>query len=171
MLLHGIEDPSFVRHDNTLARPYISYTHRQTASTSCSRILPSAGKEELGSSSNFPTALPHPRDGGPFPRPHHSFAEARRTRRGRPTRRLALRRRGQDAPQGDADGGVQPAHHRSPAQLVSSSPTPRSAPTSCSSRRARPTEGHLVLRAPSARRTEGVFDDEADPDRAFPGMR
>jgi type I restriction enzyme M protein len=25
MLLHGIEDPSFVRHDNTLARPYISY--------------------------------------------------------------------------------------------------------------------------------------------------
>src|SRR5919201_179162 len=24
MLLHGIEDPSFVRHDNTLARPYIS---------------------------------------------------------------------------------------------------------------------------------------------------
>jgi len=26
MLLHGIENPSFVRHDNTLARPYISYT-------------------------------------------------------------------------------------------------------------------------------------------------
>src|ERR1019366_5145473 len=25
MLLHGIDDPSFVRHDNTLARPYISY--------------------------------------------------------------------------------------------------------------------------------------------------
>lgn len=25
MLLHGIEDPSFVQHDNTLARPYISY--------------------------------------------------------------------------------------------------------------------------------------------------
>src|SRR5664279_2347469 len=25
MLLHNIEDPSFVRHDNTLARPYISY--------------------------------------------------------------------------------------------------------------------------------------------------
>jgi len=27
MLLHGIENPSFVRHDNTLARPYISYTY------------------------------------------------------------------------------------------------------------------------------------------------
>ena len=25
MLLHGIENPSFVRHDNTLARPYISW--------------------------------------------------------------------------------------------------------------------------------------------------
>ena len=27
MLLHNMEDPSFVRHDNTLARPYISYTN------------------------------------------------------------------------------------------------------------------------------------------------
>jgi type I restriction enzyme M protein len=26
MLLHGVEDASFVRHDNTLARPYVSYT-------------------------------------------------------------------------------------------------------------------------------------------------
>jgi type I restriction enzyme M protein len=26
MLLHGIEDPSFVRNDNTLARPYLSST-------------------------------------------------------------------------------------------------------------------------------------------------
>jgi type I restriction enzyme M protein len=26
MLLHGIEDPSFVRHDNTLARPLISWS-------------------------------------------------------------------------------------------------------------------------------------------------
>jgi type I restriction enzyme M protein len=28
MLLHGIEDPSFVRHDNTLARPYISWEQK-----------------------------------------------------------------------------------------------------------------------------------------------
>jgi type I restriction enzyme M protein len=27
MLLHGVEDASFVRHDNTLARPYVSYTN------------------------------------------------------------------------------------------------------------------------------------------------
>jgi type I restriction enzyme M protein len=25
MLLHGIEDPSFVEHDNSLTRPYASY--------------------------------------------------------------------------------------------------------------------------------------------------
>ena len=29
MLLHGIEDPSFLRHDNTLARPYISWGHNE----------------------------------------------------------------------------------------------------------------------------------------------
>ena len=34
MLLHGIEDPSFLRHDNTLARPYISWA-AMNASTSC----------------------------------------------------------------------------------------------------------------------------------------
>ena len=28
MLLHGIEDPSFVRHDNTLARPYIGWEQK-----------------------------------------------------------------------------------------------------------------------------------------------
>jgi len=28
MLLHGIEDPSFVKHDNTLARPYSSWARR-----------------------------------------------------------------------------------------------------------------------------------------------
>src|SRR3546814_8068268 len=28
MLLHGVEDPSFVRHDNTLARPYISWEQK-----------------------------------------------------------------------------------------------------------------------------------------------
>jgi type I restriction enzyme M protein len=26
MLLHGVEDPTFVRHDNTLARPYIGWS-------------------------------------------------------------------------------------------------------------------------------------------------
>jgi type I restriction enzyme M protein len=53
MLLHGIEDPSFVRHDNTLARPYVSYS----ASDRVDIVLtnpPFGGKEEAGIESNFP---------------------------------------------------------------------------------------------------------------------
>ena len=53
MLLHGIESPSFVRHDNTLARPYISYG----ASDRVDIVLtnpPFGGKEEDGIESNFP---------------------------------------------------------------------------------------------------------------------
>jgi type I restriction enzyme M protein len=53
MLLHGIENPSFVRHDNTLARPYISYG----AADRVNIILtnpPFGGREEDGIESNFP---------------------------------------------------------------------------------------------------------------------
>ena len=53
LLLHGIDDPSFVNHDNTLARPYISYT----ASDRVDIILtnpPFGGREEDGIESNFP---------------------------------------------------------------------------------------------------------------------
>jgi type I restriction enzyme M protein len=53
MLLHGINDPSFVRHDNTLARPYISYG----ASDRVDIVLtnpPFGGREEDGIESNFP---------------------------------------------------------------------------------------------------------------------
>jgi len=53
MLLHGIENPSFVRHDNTLATPYISYT----ASDRVDIVLtnpPFGGREEDGIESNFP---------------------------------------------------------------------------------------------------------------------
>ncbi|MDS4058496.1 MAG: class I SAM-dependent DNA methyltransferase [Candidatus Contendobacter sp.] len=53
LLLHGIDDPSFVSHDNTLARPYISYG----ASDRVDIILtnpPFGGREEDGIESNFP---------------------------------------------------------------------------------------------------------------------
>ena len=53
MLLHNIKDPGFIRHDNTLARPYISYT----ASDRVDIILtnpPFGGKEEDGIETNFP---------------------------------------------------------------------------------------------------------------------
>ena len=53
MLLHGIEDPGFVRHDNTLARPYISYGQSDRVDIILTNP-PFGGREEDGIESNFP---------------------------------------------------------------------------------------------------------------------
>ena len=53
MLLHGIQDPSFVRHDNTLARPYISWEQKDRVDIILTNP-PFGGKEEDGIESNFP---------------------------------------------------------------------------------------------------------------------
>ncbi len=53
MLLHGIDDPSFVRHDNTLARPYISYTQADRVDIVLTNP-PFGGREEDGIETNFP---------------------------------------------------------------------------------------------------------------------
>lgn len=53
MLLHGIENPGFVRHDNTLARPYISYTQSDRVDIVLTNP-PFGGREEDGIESNFP---------------------------------------------------------------------------------------------------------------------
>ncbi|WP_299809784.1 class I SAM-dependent DNA methyltransferase [uncultured Roseibium sp.] len=53
MLLHGIEDPSFLRHDNTLARPYISWGQDERVDIILSNP-PFGGREEDGIESNFP---------------------------------------------------------------------------------------------------------------------
>ena len=56
MLLHNIDDPSFVRHDNTLARPYISYTQSDRVDIVLTNP-PFGGREEDGIESNFPKHL------------------------------------------------------------------------------------------------------------------
>ncbi len=53
MLLHGIENPGFVRHDNTLARPYISYGQSDRVDIVLTNP-PFGGREEDGIESNFP---------------------------------------------------------------------------------------------------------------------
>ena len=53
MLLHGIEDPGFVRHDNTLARSYVSYTQSDRVDIVLTNP-PFGGREEDGIESNFP---------------------------------------------------------------------------------------------------------------------
>ena len=53
MLLHGIEDPGFVRHDNTLVRPYTSWERKDRVDIVLTNP-PFGGKEEDGIESNFP---------------------------------------------------------------------------------------------------------------------
>src|SRR5207244_7426 len=53
MLLHRIEDPSVVHHENTLARPYISYTQSDRVDIVLTNP-PFGGREEDGIESNFP---------------------------------------------------------------------------------------------------------------------
>ncbi|MCY4312400.1 MAG: class I SAM-dependent DNA methyltransferase, partial [Gammaproteobacteria bacterium] len=53
MLLHGIEDPSFVHHDNTLARPYVSWGTSERVDIVLTNP-PFGGQEETGIESNFP---------------------------------------------------------------------------------------------------------------------
>ena len=53
MLLHGIEEPSFLRHDNTLARPYISWEKKDRVDIVLTNP-PFGGKEEDGIENNFP---------------------------------------------------------------------------------------------------------------------
>jgi type I restriction enzyme M protein len=53
LLLHNIDDPSFIRHDNTLARPYISYTQSDRVDIVLTNP-PFGGREEDGIETNFP---------------------------------------------------------------------------------------------------------------------
>ena len=53
MLLHGVEDPSFLRHDNTLARPFVSWGSSDRVEIVLTNP-PFGGKEEGGIESNFP---------------------------------------------------------------------------------------------------------------------
>ena len=54
MLLNGVEEPHFVRHDNTLARPLISWTKDERVDIILTNP-PFGGKEEDGIENNFPT--------------------------------------------------------------------------------------------------------------------
>ena len=53
MLLHGIEDPVFVKRENTLARPYVDWGQKDRVDIVLTNP-PFGGKEEDGIESNFP---------------------------------------------------------------------------------------------------------------------
>ena len=153
MLLHGIEDPSFVRHDNTLARPYVSYTQADRVDIVLTNP-PFGGKEEPGIESNFPAhfqtretadlflaliiRLLKPGGRAAVVLPDGSlFGEGVKTRL-------------KEA----ADGGVQPPHHRPAAEQRLQAVRVASARTCSSSRRAsRPRRsGSTSTACPRARR-------------------
>jgi type I restriction enzyme M protein len=56
MILHGIEVPSQVRHDNTLAKPLISWSPKDRVDVIVTNP-PFGGQEEDGIESNFPQAM------------------------------------------------------------------------------------------------------------------
>jgi type I restriction enzyme M protein len=56
MLLHGIEVPVNIRHDNTLAKPYASYTSTDRVDVILTNP-PFGGMEEDGTEKNFPAAF------------------------------------------------------------------------------------------------------------------
>lgn len=56
MILHGIEVPNQIRHDNTLARPLISWGPKERVDTIITNP-PFGGQEEDGIETNFPQAM------------------------------------------------------------------------------------------------------------------
>lgn len=56
MILHGIDVPTNIRHDNTLSRPLISYTPKERVDIVLTNP-PFGGMEEDGIESNFPAAF------------------------------------------------------------------------------------------------------------------
>ena len=169
MLLHGIEDPSFVRHDNTLARPYISYGQSDRVDIILTNP-PFGGKEEDGIDSNFPATLPHQGNRRPVSGAVYPPLEARRPRRHRFARWLAIWRRRENPAQGTPARRVQPAHHRAPAQQrLQTLRQHRHQPAVL--REGRADERHLVLRTPCAGRPESLFDDQTDQGRASARLR
>lgn len=56
MILHGVDVPTNIRHDNTLARPLISYTPKERVDVVLTNP-PFGGMEEDGIESNFPTVF------------------------------------------------------------------------------------------------------------------
>lgn len=167
MLLHGIEDPSFVRHDNTLARPLISWGKDERVDIVLTNP-PFGGKEEDGIENNFPTFRT---------KETADLFLALIARLLKPDGRAAvvlpdgtLFGGRQDATERTSDGGVQRPHYRAPAQFgIQTVCLDRHQPVVL--REGHADQVHLVLRATCAGRPESLFNDEADPIGAFPGLR
>jgi type I restriction enzyme M protein len=115
LLLHGIDVPSNVRHDNTLARPLRDWGPKERVDVIVTNP-PFGGMEEDGIEANFPAEFRTRETADLFlvllmkilkPGGRAGLVLARRH---------PVRRRRQDPHQGGPAHRVQPAHHRPPAQ-------------------------------------------------------
>ncbi len=164
MLLHGIDDPSFVRHDNTLARPYISYGQSDRVDIVLTNP-PFGGREEDGIESNFPKHFQT--------RETADLFLALIVRLLKPGGRAAV-----VLPDGTLFGeGVKTRlkeHLLEECNLHTIVRLPNSVFKPYASigtnllffEKGTPTQGDLVLRAPRPRGPEGLLDDQAHPLRA-----
>ncbi len=115
MLLHGIDVPSNVRHDNTLARPLRDWGPKERVDVIVTNP-PFGGMEEDGIETNFPAEFRTRETADLFLVLLMKLLKPGGRAGARAARRHALRRRRQDPHQGSAAHRVQPAHHRPPAQ-------------------------------------------------------
>ena len=117
MLPHKVEDPSFLRHDNTLARPYISWSREDRVDIVLT-YPPFGGTEEDSIEANFPKHFQTRETADLFlALIVRLLKPGGRGRRG-PARLLAFRGGRQDPAQGTPDGGVQPPQYCAPAEWV-----------------------------------------------------
>jgi type I restriction enzyme M protein len=115
MILHGIDVPSNIRHDNTLARPLRDYGPKDRVDVIVTNP-PFGGMEEDGIENNFPATFRTRETADLFlALIMHLLKDGGRAARGA-ARWHPVWRRHQDPHQGTTAGRVQPAHHRAPAQ-------------------------------------------------------
>jgi type I restriction enzyme M protein len=117
MILHGIDTPSTIRHDNTLSRPYEGLRATRTGSTSSSPIPLLAAWRRTASKTTFPPAFRTRETADLFMA--LIIKLLKKNRAGPPSccpTAFLFRRRHEDPAQGKPAGRVQSAHHRPPAQ-------------------------------------------------------
>ena len=115
MLLHGIENPSFVRHDNTLARPYTSYGASDRVDIVVTNP-PFGGREEDGIESNFPQHFRTKETADLFLALIIPATQTGRACGSCTSRWDDVWRGRENSPQGSLDGGVQSSHDCSPSE-------------------------------------------------------
>jgi type I restriction enzyme M protein len=134
MMVHGIEVPTNIRHDNTLRRPLRDYGPRDWVDVVVTNP-PFGGMEEDGIEGGFPSEFRTRETADLFLVLVMDVAEAGGPGGDRAAGWHLVWRGHQDAHEGKAAARLQLAHHCSACPMASLTPTPAFAPTCCFSPR------------------------------------